>query len=391
MAVKVRQRKGKWWILIDHKGKRKAKCVGDSQRTARLFAEKMEAALLLGQFDLSKAEPRRPFDNYFTHWLETYAKAHCKESAIDRYRRTFRLYLLPALKHKDLGAISRDDVKKLVYGLVSAGKSRNSVRAALTPLIEMFNHAVEDGHIAVNPAMRVLKRVHTEGTSRKGKADFLTREELGLLLQTCQEHFPDYYPFVLLLARTGLRLGEAIAIQWGDIDMHGRFIEVKRACSGPLLSTPKNGKPRRVDMSQQLTATLKAVLVERKTTTLRKGWSDVPAWVFISKEGTPYNRGNFRWRIWYKLLEKAGLRRIRIHDLRHTFASLLIQNGESLVYVKEQMGHYSIQLTVDTYGHLIPGGNTAALDRLDGLEQATFRDPDATEAQNEISVISLVS
>lgn len=297
MAVKVRQRKGKWWVLINHKGKRKAKCIGDSKRTAQLFAEKMEAALLLGQFDLSKAEHHRPFDLYFTHWLETYAKTHCKASTVDHYQRTFRLYLSPALKHKELGAISRDDVKKLVYGLVSAGKSRNSVKAALTPLIEMFNHAVEDGHIAVNPAMRVLKRVHTEGTSRKGKADFLTREELGVLLHTCQEHFPDYYPFILLLARTGLRLGEAIAVQWGDIDMHGRFIEVKRAFSRPLLSTPKNGKPRRVDMSLQLTETLKALLIERKKETLRKGWSDVPAWVFISEEGTPYNRGNFRWRI----------------------------------------------------------------------------------------------
>jgi len=391
MAVKIRQRKGKWWVFIDHKGKRKAKCIGESQRTARLFAEKMQAALLLGQFDLSKAEHHRPFDVYFTNWLETYAKAHCKASTVDRYQRTFRLYLSPALKGKDLGAISRDDVKKLVYAMVSAGKSRNSVKAALTPLIEMFNHAVEDGHLAVNPAMRVIKRTHTEGANGEKKADFLTREELWLLLQTCQEYFPDYYPFILLLARTGLRLGEAIAVQWGDIDMHGRFIEVKRAFSGPLLSTPKNGKPRRVDMSLQLTATLKTLLVERKKETLQRGWSDVPAWAFISEEGTPYNRGNFRWRIWYKLLEKAGLRRIRIHDLRHTYASLLLQNGESLVYVKDQMGHYSIQLTVDTYGHLIPGGNTAAVDRLDGLEPATFRNTAATDARNGVSLTDVAS
>jgi len=63
---------------------------------------------------------------------------------------------------------------------------------------------------------------------------------------------------------------------------------------------------------------------------------------------------------------KSGtLWRIRIHDLRHTFASLLIQQGESLVYVKQQMGHHSIRVTVDTYGHLVPGGNRAAVDRLD--------------------------
>jgi integrase len=67
------------------------------------------------------------------------------------------------------------------------------------------------------------------------------------------------------------------------------------------------------------------------------------------------NEGNFQHRIWRSLLAKAGLRHIRIHDLRHTFASLLIQDGESLAYVKEQLGHHSIKLTVDTYGPLIPG------------------------------------
>ena len=65
-----------------------------------------------------------------------------------------------------------------------------------------------------------------------------------------------------------------------------------------------------------------------------------------------------------KLLEKAKLRTIRIHDLRHSCAPLLIQQGESLAYVKEQMGHHSFQLTVDIYGHLVPGGNRAAVDRL---------------------------
>jgi hypothetical protein len=77
---------------------------------------------------------------------------------------------------------------------------------------------------------------------------------------------------------------------------------------------------------------------------------------------------NLRDRVFYGLLIKAKLRKVRFHDLRHTFASLLLQNGESPVYVKEQMGHSSIQVTVDLYGHLIPGGNKQAVDRLDGGE-----------------------
>jgi integrase len=68
-----------------------------------------------------------------------------------------------------------------------------------------------------------------------------------------------------------------------------------------------------------------------------------------------------------KALAKAGLRRIRIHDLRHTYASLLMQNGESPAYVRDQLGHHSIQVTVDIYGHLVLGGNKRAVDRLDDV------------------------
>jgi integrase len=84
------------------------------------------------------------------------------------------------------------------------------------------------------------------------------------------------------------------------------------------------------------------------------------------------NSFNLRPRVFHAALEKAGLRRIRIHDLRHTFASLLLQNGESIVYVKDQLGHGSISITVDTYGHLVPGANRQAVDRLDDNFSGTY-------------------
>ena len=123
------------------------------------------------------------------------------------------------------------------------------------------------------------------------------------------------------------------------------------------LTTPKNGKSRRVDMSRQLTETRRALLVARKAEALRRGWGRVPDWLFCTEDGGALDGDNLRHRVFYKVLEKAPLRRVRFHDLRHTFASLLIAQGESLAYVRDQLGHASIQLAVDTYGHLIPGAN----------------------------------
>ena len=118
-------------------------------------------------------------------------------------------------------------------------------------------------------------------------------------------------------------------------------------------------------MSRQLAETLKDLLMARKKEALVKGWGEVPERAFVNEEGRTISGSNLRNRVFYKALAKAGLRRIRIHDLRHTFASMLIQNGESLAYVKDQLGHHSIKITVDIYGHLVPGANRQAVDRLD--------------------------
>jgi len=83
------------------------------------------------------------------------------------------------------------------------------------------------------------------------------------------------------------------------------------------------------------------------------------------------------------ILRKAGLREIRVHDVRHTYASLLLSDGASLVYVKEQMGHSSIQMTVDIYGHLIPSSNRAAVNRLDGRINPQVAATQAQPGKNE--------
>ncbi len=84
--------------------------------------------------------------------------------------------------------------------------------------------------------------------------------------------------------------------------------------------------------------------------------------------GTQIGSSNLR-KLFQVLLTKAKLKRIRFHDLRHTYVTLLIQQGESLAYVRDQLGHHSIQITVDTYGHLVPGSNRSAVDRLDEADE----------------------
>lgn len=189
-------------------------------------------------------------------------------------------------------------------------------------------------------------------------------EEVSIFL-AAQCHAARHYPLFLCAVRTGRRLGELLALQWGDLDFQGHFLLAQRNYTHGKVTTPKSGEVRRVDMSKGLAQTLVSLRVERQLEASANGWQNIPEWVFCSETGSLMDGDNLRHRAFYAVLKVSGLRKIRFHDLRHTFASLALQQGESPVYVKEQMGHSSIAITVDLYGHLIPGGNRQAVDRLD--------------------------
>ena len=381
MGVKVRQKNGKWYLFINHQGKRKAKCIGDSKKAAEEVKRKLEARLALGEFNLDETSSSIPvFDDYATNWLATYATHNCKESTYERYAGVVRKHLSPVFGPTLISEITRDDIKRLIYRKRETdGLTPSSIRQILVPLREMLNHAIEDGLITSNPASRVGRFVQQPQEVGE-QIDPFTREELALFLEAMQLRAPEHYPFFLCLARTGMRLGEALALQWGDIDWRGGFIEVRRNYVRRKITRPKSGKNRRVDMSRQLSEVLRDRLTQRKEEKLKGKWAELPEWVFCNTKGGLHHSNNLRRRVFYPCLEKAGLRQVRIHDLRHTFASLLIQQGESLAYVRDQLGHHSIQITVDTYGHLVPGGNRAAVDRLD---DAPIRNLSATKSKGQ--------
>ncbi len=140
-------------------------------------------------------------------------------------------------------------------------------------------------------------------------------------------------------------------------------------------------------MSRDLRRALIALRDKRLLEAFLKGKNDISdELVFLSPDGAILDPDNLYHRYFQPVLTKAGLRKIRLHDLRHTFGSQLIQSGASIVYVKEQMGHSSIQVTVDTYGHLIPGANVSFVDRLDvdgksGEKAEEGQQQNATQAQ----------
>jgi integrase len=345
-------------------------------------AKQIEARLVLGELHLKKEpENKAPtFEEYSNTWMDFNVRATCKPSTEKDYRSILDNHVLPAFGNKPVTEIKRMMIKKFLMGKVKADFASSTVSHMKCCISGTLNVAVDDGVLTANPAHRLGKIFKKK--KAHGEIHPYSKDELASLLESFQTHFSGHYPMALTLARTGMRLGEALALQWDDIDFEGRFITVKRTFSRGKIGTPKNGKRRRVDMSRQLTRVLKDTKHQRKLETINKGWGKVPKWVFVNSAGNPLDINGWRRRVFYKAIDKADLRKIRVHDIRHTYASLLIQAGESLAYVRDQLGHHSISVTVDIYGHLTPGGNKAAVDRLDDPS------PDATicnlSATNEI-------
>lgn len=376
MGVKVKEKKkgsGEWWIFINHKGKRKAKKIGRDKRVAEKMAKQIEAKLVLGESGLEqeKEEEAVPtFAEYADIWMNVTVPATCKRSTVVDYESILRNHVLPRFGKYPVNEINRQMVKTFLMKKVNQGYSSSTVTHIKNAVSGVLNHAVDDEVITVNPSHSVGKIFRKN--SRRIKINPLNKDELAFLLATLKQGYPQLYPFFLTSARTGMRLGEVLALQWGDIDFDDRFITVQRGFSRGKIETPKNDLNRKVDMSLQLAETLKDFKHVMKRETLKKGWKKLPKWVFVNEEGNPYYEVYVR-RLFYKVLEEAGLRKIRIHDLRHTYASLRISKGDNIADVSNQLGHHSVKFTMDIYYHWIPGGNKSEVDGLDyELSDATI-------------------
>jgi integrase len=291
MGVKVRERNGAWWLFIDHKGKRKAKRVGvgrEGARAAKAAAEKIQARLALGEDLRLDDAPAPTFEEAARSWFAAYAQlGQLRVSTQALYLSALEHYAFPRFGSKPVTTVSRDDIRGLVVDLLGQGRSQSLVRNVVAPIRQTFNQLIEDGAIAMNPAAKI-GRFLRDGGDPRARIDPFTVEEEALFLDTAHEHFPRHYPMLLCALRTGLRFGELVGLQWGDLDFKSRFVDVRRSLhDGGRVELPKNKKIRRVDMSRQLADELQRLKTARASETLAKGWRQIPEWVFCNEDGKP--------------------------------------------------------------------------------------------------------
>ena len=379
MGVQIREKKkgsNKWWIFINHNGLRKSKYVG-KKKAAEKVKETIEAKLKLGQsIDEDKKNTHKEpvviptLDAFFESFKKT-LDGSVRDSTRKSYIGCYTHHIKEGLGQLRIDRIKRQKVEEFTSLLVGKGLSKDTIRLIVATLRRTLNRAKRLGLISDNPAS-ALGEFYKQAPVRHVEIQPLTHKEVPKFLEAAYKKPLREFAILLCALHTGMRSGELAGLQWGDLDVSGKFIMVRRSIVRGRVNPTKTGKIRRVDVSDALLETLLKLKKNRKEALLAVGINDLSpeSWIFANSNGNPPDMQNLKHRVFFKILEKAGLRRIRFHDLRHSYASLLIQNGEPLAYVKEQLGHSSIKITVDVYGHLVPGSNRQAVNRLPSLKEA---------------------
>lgn len=314
----------------------------------RRAAERLEHELrkeLLEADDRVASDTRESptMKEFAERFLGTYAVTNNKPSEVESKRTILRVHLVPELGDLTIDRIGPPEIEAYKAKKVNAQLSRKTVNNHLTVLRKLLATAVEWRELAALPAIKWMKPPPPE-------FDFLTFEEAAELIAAAD---PAWRAMILVACRTGLRLGELLALRWVDVDLEGGRLVVRRAVSRGVVGTPKNGRTREVGLSNQATGALRDHA--------RRG-----PLVFSARDGSMLTKGATKWPLW-SASKAAGIRRIGWHVLRHTFASHLVMRGAPIKTVQELMGHSTIEMTM-RYAHLSPDARREAVELLDVRE-----------------------
>lgn len=320
------KRNGKWYANYVYKGRRYRRMVGKSKRKALEALRQSEADVINAKFNLP-ARREMSFKALADNWLENYSLVNNAPSQYAKNKERIRNHLVPFFGKKNIADITPrmvDEYKKSRFSLIKPA----TINRTLAILRKMFNDAIRWGFLAFSP-MRFVNQLQEP---QKG-FDFYKEEEVRLFLPSCS---PDFHPIAWCAVYTGMRVGEIVALKWKDIDLERRIIRVERSGNG----TTKSGKVRYIPINSRLLEILKALWQKRNGEL-----------VFPGRNGGMRSidfRGEMR-----RAAERAGVKRLRMHDLRHTFASNYVAKGGNIISLQKILGHSTINMTL-RYAHLAP-------------------------------------
>jgi integrase len=326
-----------------------------TREEADRFARKVEVSKDEGSY-IDPALGKTLFVDWAEDWLASTSPA-LRPRTVSGYRSLMKNHILPVFGYVPLAKIRPVDVQRFVAELSQHGMSSSRVRSTYFLLQAILRAAVESAYIGRSPCLGIkLPRAVVREMS------FLSADEVKRIGDAVPAQ---YRALIYLLAYGGLRWGEAAALRRRRVNVLRRRVEVSESLSdvdGQLHFGPtKTHQSRQVALAKSLNERLRAHLEHHVV-------KDRDALVFTSPEGDPLRLPNFRRRVWWPALDEAGVSRaVRIHDLRHTCASLLIAQGTHPKAIQQHLGHSSISVTLDRYGHLFPDQQDEVADALDEI------------------------
>jgi integrase len=362
LSVRVKWWRNAWWVWaqgpqIKNKSGKQAKRIGPTDED-RVRAEAVARAL---RESCDDTKPGRldplPTDRTLERWIETYRRT-LKPSTEQTTRSLIRRHLVPYFGSRDLREIAEADLLAFADKTIASGRSVKLVKNALGVLRRVINLAIRDGLIDRNPAARlgeIMRGLANREATEVRQVDAWTHKEVAEILDLAREKEPRVYPVLVLLFQTGVRRGEALGLQWRDVDFERDRVEVRRSRVRDRTSTPKSGRGRQVVMSETLARTLHDLQAEQRR---RHPYADPDGWVFTSRDGLEPMGETVFSRAWQRLrryFEPRGIRPLTLHSARHTWATLALQARKSVRWVAEQLGHSDPAFTLRVYAHAVPG------------------------------------
>lgn len=261
------------------------------------------------------------------------------------------LKIIPYFKKKNMNEIKASDVRAWQNALMKKGYSETYLKTVNNQLSAIFNYAVRYYDLIDNPC----RKAGSIGKSHAGEKEFWTKQEFKQFLVTVEDK-PETKMAFLLLYWTGMRIGELLAITYNDIDLEKRTISVNKSYQRiegrDIITLPKTPKSKRI-------ITIQPFLVEEL-----KEYTSHLYGIMADERMFRFTKSYMEHEI-IRGIKASGVKRIRLHDIRHSHASLLVEMGFTPLAIAERLGHEKIETTLNTYSHLYPNKQGELADKLE--------------------------